>query len=241
MPSVFELTARSVRSVYGLFIHTPPFLDKDEWFPGAVRLEEHWSAIRDEALRVLAGVDDVPRFHELLGDQAEISANDDLAWRMFVLRAYGQDQAVNMARCPRTAELLASMPEVTSATFSILEGGKHIPAHRGPYRGILRYQLGLVIPKSDDGTPLAELRVADRKYMWREGEGVLWDDTFEHEVWNRSDGYRIVFLLDVERPRMPIIPRAMHRMIYGIVGRSPGMKRFLEQSEVPAVALRDRA
>lgn len=234
MPSVFELTARSVRSVYGFFIHTPPFLDKKEWFPGAAVLEHHWEAIRDEALGVLAHVGDVPRFHELLADQAEISANDGHAWHMYVLRAYGHDQEANLARCPRTRELLASMPEVTSATFSILEGGKHIPAHRGPYRGILRYQLGLVIPTDPNGEPLAELRVDDRTYLWRPGEGILWDDTFEHEVWNRSDGYRIVFLLDVERPNMPIVPRAMHKVIYGLVGRSPGMQKFLADSEVPA-------
>jgi aspartate beta-hydroxylase len=129
------------------------------------------------------------------------------------------------------------MPEVLSATFSILEGGKHIPAHRGPYRGFLRYQLGLVIPTGPDGEPRAELRVDDRTYLWRDGEGILWDDTYEHEVWNRADGYRIVFLLDVERTRMPLVPRAMHKVLFGMITRSPAMRRFLEESEVPAESL----
>jgi aspartate beta-hydroxylase len=237
MPTPFELAARSLRSLYGVFIHTPPFLDKDAYFPGARALEERWRDIADEARVVLDDVRAVPKFHELLADQYSISANDDSAWHMFVLRAYGRDQDTNMARCPRTAALLRALPEVTSATFSILEGRKHIPAHRGPYRGILRYQLGLVIPTDARGEPQATLRVADAKYRWRAGEGVLWDDTYEHEVWNESDGWRIVFLLDVLRPDMPLVPRLLHKVIYGGVRRSPGMRAFLARSEVPARSL----
>ena len=76
--------------------------------------------------------------------------------------------------------------------------------------------------------------MADTEYRWREGEGVLWDDTYEHEVWNRSDGWRIVFLLDVVRPNMPLVPRVLHKLIYGAVQRSKSMQAFLEKSEVPS-------
>ena len=69
------------------------------------------------------------------------------------------------------------------------------------------------------------------------GECRIFDDTFEHEVWNRSDGYRIVFLLEVERPKMPLVPRLMHKVIFGVIARTPAMRKFLEDSEVPAEAL----
>ena len=236
MPTAFELVCRTTRAFYGLFLDTPPFLDSAREFPGAVRLEADWQDMRAEALDVLRGAGDVPRFHELLEDQASISANDGVDWRMFVLRAYGRDQEQNMARCPRTAALLREMPEVTSATFSILGAGKHVPAHRGPYRGILRYQLGLVVPLTPEGEPAAELRVENETYTWREGEGVLWDDTYEHEVWNRGEGPRVVLLLDVLRPQMPAVLRVSHHLIYGGVSRSKGLDEFLAKSAVPPPA-----
>ena len=236
MPTAFELVCRTTRAFYGLFLDTPPFLDSARDFPGAARFEEGWQDVRAEALDVLRGAQDVPRFHELMEEQTSISANDGIDWRLFVLRAYGRDQEQNLARCPRTAQLLAEMPEVTSAMFSMLDAGKHIPAHRGPYRGILRYQLGLVVPLTPEGEPAAELRLESETYSWREGEGVLWDDTYEHEVWNRGEGPRVVLLLDVLRSEMPAVLRLSHNLIYGGVSRSKSLGKFLAESEVPAPA-----
>lgn len=234
MPTAFEITSRTFRSFYGLWIDTPPVLPRAEYFPEATRFEACWRAIRDEALGVAADLARVPRFHELLDQQASISANDGHDWRMFVLRAYRADQESNLARCPATARLLRALPQVTSAAFSILDGGKHVPAHRGPYRGILRYQLGLVVPKDAEGRPAATLRVDRQLYRWREGEGVLWDDTYEHEVWNEGSTPRIVLLADVERPRMPRVLRWTHRAVFGWVARSKGLQELLAKSEVAA-------
>ena len=240
MPTTFEIACRTFRAAYGLWIHTPPVLDREEYFPEARLFESSWRAIRDEAVALLGDLEHVPRFHELLANQDSISANDGHDWRMFILRAYGADQGTNMDRCPVTARLLRALPKVTSAAFSILDGGKHIPAHRGPYRGILRYQLGLTVPEDEDGEPAAILRVADQRYRWREGEGILWDDTYDHEVWNEGDGKRIVLLLDVERPNMPGVLRLTHRAVFGFVSRSKGLQELLTKSEVAPRSLARR-
>jgi aspartate beta-hydroxylase len=234
MPTPFELTARTVRSLFGLWIHTPPILEADEWFPEAAQYEERWSELRDEVLPLLPHRADIPRFHELMAEQADISANDGIDWRMLLLRVYGVDQQENLARFPALAELLAAHPHVRTAVISILDAGKHVPPHRGPYRGILRYSLSLVVPTDADGAPLSWLRVDEHRVPWREGRGLLWDDTFEHEVRNEGPSPRVALLLDVARPNMPLVPRAIDRVVTGALSRSRSLERTVAESAVPA-------
>jgi aspartate beta-hydroxylase len=122
---------------------------------------------------------------------------------MFILKAYGAKVPRNLARCPRLAALVAASPDVLSASISFLAPGKHIPPHRGPFRGVLRFYLGLAMPRLADGRPAAVLKIADREYPIADGECLLWDDTYVHEVWNRSNQLRTALLLDVRRRGMP--------------------------------------
>jgi aspartate beta-hydroxylase len=86
-------------------------------------------------------LDRVPRFHDIMPAQADISATDGRDWRMFIMKAYGVAVEKNLQRCPTVAELLDQAPEVVSAVLSFLAPGKHIPEHRGPFRAILRFHL----------------------------------------------------------------------------------------------------
>ncbi len=70
--------------------------------------------------------------------------------------------------------------------FSILEPGKHLPPHRGPYNGVLRLHLGLIVPEPRDQLGI---RVENEIYRWREGEAVIFDDAYEHEAWNNTAAY----------------------------------------------------
>ena len=76
MPTAFELVCRTTRAFYGLFLDTPPFLESAREFPGAERLEAGWQDMRAEALDVLRGARDVPRFHELL-DPVRVHATQE--------------------------------------------------------------------------------------------------------------------------------------------------------------------
>lgn len=104
-----------------------------------------------------------------------------------------------------------------SASLSFLAPGKHIPPHRGPFRGILRGYLVLSMPKRTDGTPAAVLKVDGRDYRLDEGRFLLWDDTFMHEVWNDSDEVRIVLLLDIRRRGMPRLLTWLSNAVIGVV------------------------
>lgn len=193
-----------VRGIYDHRIHTPPVLDAAQYFPAAARFMKAWTDIRAEALAIAGMLPTVPRFHDLMPAQSEISANDGRDWRMFIMKAYGVPVEQNLRRCPVTAALLDQTPEAMSAALSFLAPGKHIPQHRGPFRAILRFHLMLSMPVDGNGMPACELNIDGVPYRLKEGDGLLWDDTYPHEVWNRSETVRIALLLDVWRKDMPM-------------------------------------
>ncbi|MEO8667928.1 MAG: aspartyl/asparaginyl beta-hydroxylase domain-containing protein, partial [Bauldia sp.] len=118
MPGLYDRASNLVRRIYNRRIDAPAILDIGADFPNAVRFVTAWRAIRDEA--IAARIDRMPRFHELMPEQADISANDGRDWRMLILKAYGVDVPENIARAPTMRRLLEECPEVKSAIVSFL-------------------------------------------------------------------------------------------------------------------------
>src|SRR3954452_11691107 len=108
MSQLYDRTADAVRWLYDRRIAAPPILDQSVYFPQVMDFQRAWGSIRDEALEVARTLARVPRFHELMEEQAPISANDGHDWRVFVLRAYGVEIKENATRCPVTAALVAA-------------------------------------------------------------------------------------------------------------------------------------
>ncbi|GAB7522265.1 aspartyl/asparaginyl beta-hydroxylase domain-containing protein [Paraburkholderia sp. 2C] len=179
-------------------------LDAEKLFPGARMLVSNWKKISIEASRAIRHLHTIPRFHSSASAQNRNFTDGGADWRIFIMRAYGVTLYKNLAQCPTVANILASCPDVLSASLSILGPRNVIPPHRGPFRGVLRGYLVLSMPTHGDGTPAAVLTIDHHDYRLREGDFVLWDDTFEHAVRNESDEYRVVLLLDVKRPFMPL-------------------------------------
>ncbi len=206
-----------IRAIYDWRIDGPPILDLDAYFPGAARFTESWREIRDEALRIAEEPDSVPDMDEVMKEQVSLAAQDGRYWKILIAKAYGVEVPVNLARCPILAALVRATPEVLSASLSFLEPHKHIPRHCGPFRGVLRFHLGLSMPLAPDGRPAAVLTVDDREYRIANGEWLLWDDTYPHEVLNDSDEVRIALLLDVWRRGMPLDMQLLSRLIVAVV------------------------
>jgi aspartate beta-hydroxylase len=217
MSVIYESATRALRFWFDRRIKGPSVLDPHHFFPAGRHFAANWQAIRNEASMIARELGKIPRFHEIMPEQAAISANDGRDWRMFIMRAYGVDFIANLERCPVLASIVAASPDVLSASFSILESGKHVPAHRGPFRGILRGYLVLSMPRRDDGLAAAVLKVDGVEFRLEEGEFMLWDDTFEHEVWNEGDEVRIVLLLDIRRRGLPWDLRVMSKAIVALV------------------------
>jgi aspartyl/asparaginyl beta-hydroxylase (cupin superfamily) len=203
----------------------PVFFEIEKTSPQLLELDENFPAIREELLALLPEKHAIPKYHELDDMQQDISAelDPDKAWKVFYLDAMGEKPEANRARCPKTSALLDKVPGLMQAFFSILEGGKSVPAHEGPYRGYLRYHLGLVVPSENPPS----IRVKDQHYTWQEGRSVLFDDSWNHEVYNKSDGDRVVLIVDIRRP-MPAYFDALNRFVVSVMRRVYG-KQILKK------------
>jgi len=188
----------------------PVFFDIDRTFPALRDVQRAYPEIRDELLAILPMRQQIPRYHELDEAQRKISAEADGAksWRVYMLYVMGLRPEQNRARCLKTCAVLDRVPNLFQAYFSILEPGKSIPAHHAAYRGYLRFHLGLKVPAERPPT----IRVRDRFYTWKEGDAVLFDDSWEHEVTNQAQEVRVVLVADVMRPT-PWLPHAVNSLI----------------------------
>jgi len=190
------------------------FFDNDR-FPWIADVEANWQVIREEAERLLEDRDDLANFQDISKDQIEIT--DDDRWKTFFLYGYGFEAKLGTEMCPRTAALMREIPGMTTAMFSILSPNKHILDHRGPYKGVLRYHLGLIVPKDAEA---CRIRVGEDFRHWEEGRSMIFDDTFNHEVWNDTDETRVVLFVDVLRP-LPTPWSQINRAIVRAIGYSP--------------------
>lgn len=195
-------------------VPTTPFLDPGS-FDWTRRLEGEWRTVRAELDEVLSYRDELPNFQDISVDQASIT--DDDGWKTFFFVGYGFRAEANCARCPRTAALIDSIPGLTTAFFSILSPGKRIPEHRGPWRGVLRYHLGLKVPEPSEQCGIS---VGGEVGHWEEGSSLLFDDGYDHHAWNDTDGVRVVLFIDVIRPLRPPADQ-VNRALIKAIGRSP--------------------
>ncbi len=163
-------------------------------FPWTEMLRDNWEAIRDEAVAVALQGNAAPSLVTISPDHKGIAEVD--SWKSFFLHGYGYAIPENIARCPNTARAIAGIPGLNSAFFSILAPGTHIPDHRGVTKALITCHLGLIVPKDGD----VRMRVADQIVRWGEGEMLVFDDTYRHEVWNDSKETRVVLLIHIDRP-----------------------------------------
>lgn len=194
-----------INALMYLFSAVPnqPFYDVKQ-FPALAKLSENWQVIREEAQNLV--------------NQGYIKAsekNDDMGfnsffkrgWKRFYLKWYDDVLPSAQLLCPKTVELLKSVPGVHGAMFTLLPKNGCLNPHRDPYAGSLRYHLGLITPNSEK----CRIYVDGIPYYWKDGEGVLFDETYIHSAKNETDMDRIIFFCDVERPLSNRIATGINR------------------------------
>jgi beta-hydroxylase len=186
-----------------------------ERFPWVAHVEANWQVIREELEGVLEDREALPNFQDISKDQIEIT--DDDRWKTFFLYGYGFEAKLGVQMCPRTARLMREIPGMTTAMLSILSPQKHILDHRGPYKGVLRYHLGLIVPREKER---CRIRVGEEIRHWDEGHSLMFDDTFNHEVWNDTEETRVVLFVDVLRP-LPFPESLINGLIVKAISISP--------------------
>lgn len=116
-------------------------------------------------------------------------------WKVFTFQFFGIKHPLNCSVCPKTYEILKQIPSLVSADFSYLPANTHILPHKGFTKMVLRAHLGLIIPEN------CKLRVGEETKEWETGKMLVFDDSFDHEAWNKSDKDRFVLMLDIANPK----------------------------------------
>ena len=133
---------------------------------------------------------------------------DNPDWSAFYLWKNGEAVAENAARCPQAMAALAEAPiarvanRSPSILFSLLRPGAHIPPHCGLVNTRLICHLPLIVPGQ------CVFRVGSETREWVEGKAWVFDDSIEHEAWNRSEGTRVILLFEIWRPELSEEERA---------------------------------
>ncbi len=183
--------------------------------PGLDEVAHEWLAMREEIEPLMIERVDIPPLGKISPDHRRIASTP--AWKSFFFQGYGFHSHENEARCPKIVEAIARIPGVVVAFLSIMEPGTHVPRHRGLTKSWLNCHLPLILP--DDGNR-CEIAIDDEIHQWREGEWLVFDETYPHEVWNETSQPRVCLLLQVQR-QMKLPGRIVTSAIYQCVRHSP--------------------
>lgn len=198
-----------------------------ERFPWLDEVEAATDAIRAELLEVMQVAGAFSPY--VTGDanrprKGQQGMLDNPAWSAFYLWKNGEVVAENAARCPATMRALRNAPLAVvpnrspSVLFSLLQPGAHIPPHHGLVNTRLICHLPLIVPAG------CTFRVGNDLRDWREGEAWAFDDTIEHEAWNRSAETRVILLFDIWRPELTDEERSLVVGLFEAIDAHSGTK-----------------
>ncbi|XP_077022966.1 aspartyl/asparaginyl beta-hydroxylase isoform X3 [Tamandua tetradactyla] len=186
---------RSLYNVNGLKAQ-PWWTTKETGYTDLVKsLERNWKLIRDEGLAVMDKTKGL-----FLPEDENLREKGD--WSQFTLWQQGRKNENACKGAPKTCALLETFPETTGCRrgqikYSVMHPGTHVWPHTGPTNCRLRMHLGLVIPKEG-----CRIRCANETRTWEEGKVLIFDDSFEHEVWQDASSFRLIFIVDVWHPEL---------------------------------------
>jgi len=180
-----------------------------ECFPWFAELEAATEAVRDELVAMMSR--EGQRERVFTTDEAErrglAGGAGQPSWDGLYFWRHGERRDANHALCPRTSAALEKLPLVRirgnapEVMFSVLASGTHILPHRGVTNTRVVCHLPLVVPEG------CAITVGGEQREWREGEAMAFDDTYEHEAWNRSAATRVVLIVDVWNPNLTAAER----------------------------------
>lgn len=187
-----------------------------EWHRSLVRA---WPAIRAEWDDFVDNGGRLPLIEEIVDEHQ----GNEGPWRAGLLVSRGRPCRPLASQFPAAMAALESIPRLRSALWSQLDGGTELPEHTGPNAGMLRYHLGVRCGAA------AGLRVGDTVVPYRDGEGVLFDDTEPHAAWNHGEEPRVTLFCEVERP-LPPWPTLANRGVQCLISMDPRYRRAPRRS-----------
>lgn len=188
-----------------------PFIDHSN-FPQLHILKDNWVDIKEEATALLQeGLVKASNKYDDLGFNSFFRKG----WKRFYLKWYEDFLPSANHLCPKTIDLLSQIPGLNAAMFTFLPAGSNLVLHRDPYAGSLRYHLGLITPNSEE----CRIFVDGIPYSWRDGEDVIFDETYLHLAENKTDIDRLILFCDLERPMRYRFATTLNRLFSKYVMR----------------------
>ena len=185
--------------------------------PGLDKIRENYPVIRSEAKVLLdTGVFQRPP----AVDEPGYNTFEKGGWRLYPLKWYTKTCGPRaVASCPKTCAILDAIPTIRSAMFTVLPPGARLGRHHDPIASSLRYHLGLLTPNSDK----CALTLDGINYAWRDGEELLFDQTYLHSAVNHTDTIRIILFCDVEKAQLVgPVKRFADAVNYALVAKFTG-------------------
>lgn len=230
-----KLTLVSLLWVYNVLMilictNPPMYIDKVH-FPEHKLLEDNFTDIRKDILSIVdkdnpSCISEVFNFTKYIDQREE---GGDGCWRTRVLKFRTEKDAI-LEKYPVLSKMLES-DNIVNATISMLDPNVSIPGHYGYFKGYLRYHLCIETPDNDPDRPF--IVCGGKKYTWKTGEGVLFDDMFYHYVENKSKSRRIVLFLDVLRQDVSEPFKTMTRLMSGMIDDNYFLKEHIKSQHEP--------
>jgi beta-hydroxylase len=171
----------------------PKFFYDSSQFSMLKPLVDNFKTIRQELLDLLSQQQEKQWMNTF---PHYVTSDKEKAWKVFSFIFFNMKCPNNAALSPKTAELVYSIPEILSCDYSYLNPQTHVKPHLGYSRMVLRCHLPLIVPDEK----LCAIRVGNETRHWKEGELMVFDDSFEHEAWNKTDKERVVLMFDIPNP-----------------------------------------
>jgi len=198
---------------------TMPYFDRG-LFPWIPELEANTSGIRGELQKLLPSASGRERVfdNEVIEAENLRGVNAAPSWNGYYFYRHGERRQDNCLSCPITAQALDHLPlsrirdHGPEVLFSVFTPGTHLLPHRGVTNTRLVSHLPLIVPRD------CALNVGGEVHPWKEGKVVVFDDTYEHEAWNRSDQIRVVLIFDIWNPHLTDVECAALADVIAAIG-----------------------
>ncbi len=194
-------------------------------FPMLAELRKSHDKIKAELNYILSHHDNIPALHEVHPRDLYVAGR---AWRTFLMKIWGNEIPENIAAAPETYAAISKIPGVHTALFSILHGYAEIEPHRGSAAGVVRFHYPLIVP---DQPEECWIEIGGHHFFWKEGEPLVFDDTREHWVKNKTPQTRVVLIIDFNAS-MPFPVNLYTAIRYHAVRKSAEIKAIQARAAV---------
>ena len=213
-----------------------PYLNRKKVFPSYIDFENtsNFKKIKKEVVNYLENYDkafidtrdsfDSETNRYIGGGDKSVGKN----WKISTILIGNKFSKLAKKKLPYLVRLLKKNSNIVSCAISLLPAKKAIPIHVGYFKGVLRYQLAITVPKDRKNVFIC---VNGEKYSWKEGEGVLFDDMYPHKVYNNTDEKRVVLYMDVKRPLNNCFYNSIINFIVKLISGTNISKNELKRTE----------